>query len=807
MAYNNQYICTFNNNQENVVKIYLAKKDGPVVTPEELELSDFAELNDSTDEGTIITREATFTLNADDDSTITWETFLADAYDQWKATITVDAQYYFEGFLTPEEGNAAFLPKPYDIKLRATSGLKLLKDVALTDLDGDAFHGKFTAIEYIAAALQKTLLELPFRTYGSIYNEDMDDRGDDPAADYLAQIKFDHRTFMKDATTFMSCYDVLVAILGRHSRLFYQAGKWYIFYTPEYQYKPGGLWYTDYDNEGTAISGAQDTEDVASVGVIELIYPQDEDQLISSSFPIKYAKTIFNYKQWEELPLNNKFQRGSQISSGIMPDEDDEDNDSDTTELTTNTYKTYTLDDWTSGLYTATAPERNALPNFINPNPDPWYRRSIYNQYGFELRREVVIERATDSGGRAVQSEGIPVNAGDKIRVSFDWRTNVDLGDSDPVPVQLTPYIEADGTGNKYVLRSKDGQVSEAKWELSTPQMVGIYTTPNGDLTQWQSVTVESPVMPVSGTLYILMWASAQLGNNSKTYYRGLTVEYIPYVGGSYVPISGDFWQHTQNPGQIDKDEGETKISDAVIRVLKGCMFNADGVTATTPTWYRYGFPEVRHFKELVNLGRYNLGYRRFWRVEGTFCSLRYATHDNPEIQNPLSYHKTYRFMDLDQPRDFILVPPLRMDLCTGEIKPVFEEVYNPALTHEIGDRFDVVIQNLIAFVLAEFGLVLQRYPPDPRTLKLTAAAGQVISASASDNGEGNAPSFIVNTQFDEGGDRIAILTIGEDIEVGNQFTITVAGVPETYEVESMVVQADGTQIGDTQEFNYIFSN
>lgn len=664
MAYNTQYEAVFHNELEQEVKISIAQKDSSPVTPAPFLVADFLELNDSTDENTIIARELTFTIFADDDTTITWETFLAGSYDEWKVTVTVDGESFFIGFLTPEEGNAAFLPKPYDIKLRATNGLKLLKDVALTDLSGNNFKGKFTGLQYIAACLQKTLLELPIRAFGSIYNQDMNDRGDDSAAHWLHQVKFDHRSFLRDATTFISCYDVLVMILGRHSRLFFWEGMWVIFYIPEHQYAPGGLWYTDYEADGTIQSGAEETTSPAAVGSQELIYPINEDALLSSSFPVKFAKTVYNYTVWPEIPLNNKFDRGTQIGSG--------------TDADGNPYKDFSIDDWTSGTYQGNPTEYNNLPGITVANPDPWYRRSTYNAFGVEIKREVFIERDTAAGGRFIQSEGIPINAGDKIRVSFDWRASVDLGTGDAVPVQLTPYIVEDGTGTKYVLRSKDGQVTEAKWEPATASMIGIYTTPNGNLLETQSISIESPVAPVNGTMYFLMWSSAVLGNNSHTVYKGFSIEYISYIAGGFVPIRGDYWQHTQNANQLDKDEGDIKISDTITRVLQGCMFNLDGVTATAPTWYRYGevMPGQKHFKELANLGRYNLGYRRFYRIEGTFTGITYALIDDPLTQRTLSYHKNYRFTDLAEPRDFILVPPLRMDLCTGEIKAVFEEVY-----------------------------------------------------------------------------------------------------------------------------------
>jgi hypothetical protein len=790
MAYGLRYNCTFTNDIQQDVNIQILLKDF-VGDPEDYQSREL-ELSDSSDDNTIIARECRLVIWANEVSPITWETFLTGAYDEWYLKVIIDSYPHFEGFLTPEEGNTPFLDKPYSVTVRASNALKLLKDVPLTKLDGTDFHGKFTASDFIIAALSKTQLTLPVRMFGSLYNEGMDTRDDDPAATHWNQIKFDHRSFLKDATTFISCYDALVFLFGRSFRLFYFNGYWVVFFIHEHQYAPGGLWYTDFDTTGAVTGGGQDTTGYATVGKADAIFPIKKDGLLSSSFPIKFARTNFNYIQYPEFPLNSKFSRGTFITSGIDADG--------------NIYRDYTIDDWVSATYQGNPTEFTNLPAQTVANPDPWYRRSTYNIYGVELRREVIIERATAAGGRYVQSAGEPVNAGDKIRISFDWKTDTDLGEGDAVPVQLTPYFVADGTGTKYVLRSKDGQVSEAKWEPAGSQMIGIYTTPNGELTDYQAISVESPTFPFNGTLYFMMWSSVQLGNNTKTFYKGFSVEYIPYIAGGYIPISGDYWKHEQNPNQIDKDEGDIKISDLPIRVMQGCMLASDGITATTPTWARFGVQESRHYKEIVNLARYNLGYRRFWQLEGTFKGVLYEAVNAPTVLAPISYHKTYMLADPVQPRFMILVPSLTIDLCKGHIKATFEEVYNPALTTNYGTDIYRVVNALIDLIVTEVpGAVLSRYNGEQYTLKLLSTVGDTIGASASANGAGNFPDFLVNTQFDNAGQHLAVMTIGPDIAIGNIFTIIVNGTPHAYEVIDIIEQSDGTQPGDTQEFSYIF--
>lgn len=804
MAYGTRYIGQYSNEIQVLFTVDIKQKDY-VGDPDTFIVQDL-ELSDSIDDGCIIAREARLDIRCEIGSAIDWETFLTGNYDEWYVEVYDETYCHFEGFLTPEEGNAPFLDKPYSITIRASNALKLLKDAPLTKLDGSNFQGKFTLSDYLVAALAKTMISIPVRVYGSIYTSIMNNRDGDPAATHWNQAKLDARTFLDDATTFISCYEALVRLLGRSHRLYYFNRMWIVFFTHEHQYAPGGLWYTDFDAAGAVIGGGEDTTGYATVGKAEAIFPINADALISSSFPIKFAKTSFKYEVYPEFPLNNKFERGTFIAFGQQPDELDEDGDNNRTELTLNTFKTYTVEDWTSGTYQGNPTEYANLPTITVGNPDPWYRRSIYNGFGVEVQRDLVIERHTAAGGRFVQSSGEPVNQGDKIRFNFDWRTDTDLDEADPVPVQITPYVVDDITGDKWVLRSKNGQYSEAKWEPSGSQMIGIYITPNSELRQYQNISIESPAFPVNGTLYFMLWSSAQLGDNTKTYFKGFSVEYIPYIAGSYVPITGDYWVQSQTAGQIDKDEGEVGISDAPIRVLQGCLFNSDGITATELTWYRYGVQESRHYKEIVNWARYNLGRRRYWQLDGSFKGIYYEASNDLTALAPISYHKNYRLQDPAQPRDMILVPPLTIDLCKGHIKAIFEEVINPALSTNYGADMYRVINGLINQVAVVHGLVLERYPPDRRMMRLTSALGTTITSSANDGGAGNTPVLTVNTQSDLVSFHEAILTIGEDIEIGNTFTISVDGTPATYTVIDIIEQSDGTQPGDSSSFNYIFS-
>lgn len=833
MAYFPRYEAIFSNELQQEVTVQILRKD--IEEDVESFTCDALELSDSSDENTIIARELTLGIFSED-SSLTWETLLADSYDEWMIVVTVDGMYFFRGFLTPEEGDSPLLDQPYDIVIRATNGVKLLKDVPLSNLDGELFHGKFTLVEYLTAALQKTLLQsggdpLPIRIYGSWYNQAMQTRLDDVAATYWNQVKHDHRTYQESATEPVKCYEALLILLESSSRIFYWNDKWVVFLIPEHQYRPAGLFYTDFDGYGVVIGGAEDVEGVATVGETEAIYPIDEAGLRSTSFPIKFAKRQFNFDPWEELPLNNKFERGTQFESGPALDDMDEDNDGDTTEII-GTYIKKTIDDWTAGMVDLTA----GVPFTLDPTEGDSYIRSVFNFYGVELRREVFMETPTtvSAGGDYVkwlQAEPLPVNQGDKIRIGIQLRYDNDFtGSGDGFAIIGRVILIPDtGTVPFYALDNNVGgqETSTGRWVAdSVPNFISIDLPEDSNSQKYHSITIESDALPVNGTLYINLQHSNDGSNpGGNKWFTGFELEYLPFIVNGYVPVEGDYWQHNSNKNQLDADAAEIRISDSIIRVLKGCFFNADGITATIPNWFRLGVTESRHFKELVNLGRYNLGYRRFHSIQGPFTGLLYSPVDDQLNMQPIGYHKEYRFIDLPEQKDFILAPPLKMDLCTGNIDAVFEEVLNPALTSNYGARMDNVIAALISMVnntteaewdaasLAPapgtqgFPPFLGYAPPDPRMMLMLVNTGENVSAGAIANGAGNAPSLTVNTQTDSLGARTVLITIGEDIAIGNIFSFTIYGVTVSYEVIDIIEQSDGTQLSDRAEFKYIFSN
>lgn len=688
MAYELYYTAHFMNEESQTVEVFIYKKDAPPPdTVEAYEVYECLTKDDSegqTKYECIIGRELTISLETTDLKSLTWETFITSEHDEWKIIVTVDGQYYFHGFITPDEGNAPFQDKPYEVTFRAMNGLALLKGQTLSDVNGDEFTGDHSLIEYLAGALNKTGLDLPIRIYCGYFHLAMQNKGDSLDNDMFQQTDLNYRTFQKDATTFVNCYETLKIILDKFCTLEYWNGMWLISCIAEKQYTPDARYYVDYNSDGTVDEGFIETDNYGQIGKQMDIYPINETQLIYSRFAVKSVRTGYDYTPWPELPKNNKFERGTQYDSGDQADTYDTDDDGDTSEII-GTYYLYDIPDWTTGSYSFSALEYAALPAFATANPDDVYRKTVKNQYGVELYREIYIEHDGTAGERWLQSEGIPVRIGDKFSMSFDWRFENAISALDPAVASI--YIISN-SGVKYALRQDVAASNDTpNWEeMTSPIIEHLYSEKmSAEITEFSSFTLsldKFPPVPVEGTMYLVFVHAEFASPANKMIIRSFDFKYYPFIANGYQEVKGDYCFRNQSANFPDVIEEEVRISDSPTKIIKGALLFNDQLT--DPAWYRHGpvsdpnvLDETRHFKELLNIGRFNNSYRRMYALEGDFNGLNWSPQNDSGNKRPIGFYTKYREVDMSSVRDFVLVPPLQMDIGKGQIKANLVEVYN----------------------------------------------------------------------------------------------------------------------------------
>lgn len=675
MGYFLKHTLEFNGPVTEQIKIELYKKSDVPFTVEPLRCTACkrqALSGDGSGADCIISNELTFGIWLTENNLAEWDDFIVSFHDEWKVILYAENEIEFVGFLTPNEGNASLLGIRREVNLSATDNLGLLKKTPLRKHDGSSFNGVDRLIDYIAGALAQTGLQLNIHTYANMYDSSMPDRLSNPLSDTLNNAKVDYRTFMIDPLIFKDCNTCLEIILKEGYSLEQFNGKWVIQRIGEMQGSEGPkIWRTESDYTGQAISSLLYTNDPAIIDKQQIIHPIDGDLSAACNYSIKRARHTYNYTPWQELPKNNTFERGTFIPGIGVNDP-----------VNQTTQKATTIDDWTFGRFNPAQGGGSAPPwppGVSLPLTEQAYRLSTYNIYGVEVAREVVIENSNTPGHTLLVCTQIPVKAGDKIDIDFDFKRL-------PGGTGLMPYAQiwiiGDNGGPSFRLENNnpvDGG-GPFRWTQSQAFKTVNKFYQGENWQDWSSLSVNTPPMPITGRFYIglLNYDST----NTKVYIRNFQVTYHPFVAGGYVEAKGDYWNTSQNAAYLDEVDEEVFISDSEIKVLQGALYRSNGIDLTTRSWHRQYVQENRGYKELINLARYNIAYRRMWEITGSFGGTGYYPGNNQAIRMPLSFHKHFKFPGIPKIANtvFQLVPPLTIDYGQGKITAKFRESWTPGL-------------------------------------------------------------------------------------------------------------------------------
>lgn len=670
MPYYLHHNIDFLNPLNEALHIELYKKD---VVPDDVTtlLGNSFSVNYPTGEGdkfdTLITCEAKLSIGLYPENTEEFDDFIVTFPDEWKIIAYDDGQVVFVGFLTPGEGRAEFQDKPHDISLTAVDGLGLLKGTPLTKDDGSVFTGVNLIIDYVLAILNKTGLELNLRLFSNIVEASMQDRTLNTQADTFNQTGLHARTFLKSPTTFYDCYTCLERLLAEYYCVYQWYGKWVILRIGELQENVGAkIWHTEYSSAGAIVDADQNLYEPAAVGRDRLIHPVEVSQFIGSNFAIKSSRYTYNYSPWPEIPANNKFERGTAIP-GATGNAYETDENGDDTATQIGTYQDYTIDDWTLGTFNN--------PPLLPPIDSAW-RRSTRNIFGSELNREIIISKST-TNTQALQSEGLPVYAGDKVSISFDFKLSFNFNAQLTIAV-ATVYIIPNTGGNYYFWRDGAGILNQWRRNGLAVENIFLDYIDNTDKTKiYKSVNLDSQPIPVDGTLYIQLINVMDNSLPNQAYFRNFSFSYYPFIAGGYLQLKADYAQTSQSANYKDTIDEEVYISDSPKKMLQGALYRENLTDLTTPTWHRYSVAETKYFKELGELARFNNNYRRMWKIDGQFDGLKFTPANNQTIIEPLSFHRQFSFPDSSKLSGhyFVLVPPLTLNYSEGRADMNFIEV------------------------------------------------------------------------------------------------------------------------------------
>jgi len=470
----------------------------------------------------------------------------------------------FEGWLSISDLRQDFQPDPNVLVLTATDGLGFLKDVPLTDYDGNEFKGPNRLADYIAGCLRKTGLDK------SLIAE-MNVKESTQVTTYLGHmyhtIYLDAQTFATGPGEFEDCFTVLEKILGEYCELSQQKNEWYIRAIDEFDAQPSQQ--VRFSASGVIQSALADETYDKLIGSNMSLYQMgfmNDDAQISLQRPYKFVKHLFNFDFPAELPCNINFERGEFIAN--LPDE--------TIDGKTYTAKSYTVDCWD--------------PLWSNTSSDDYqasgiYIKKLFDEYGNEFSHSLNLD-ANATRFTFVMSEPIPVQAKDKFNLSLERRLSSNIGGSGTFTdfhVQVRLY-GSDGTFWTHDSGTSIDPIKAWVQCTSTFRTNQKYFVIEGDLVNDLTEAIglyngEAAEIPVSGEIRILLYRS-QYGTTRDTYYSNVRFEYIPWINGSYLQYTGQEHKVEQSGDYKASRDVEVYISDSPSRVFRGALQKVTGTSA-----------------------------------------------------------------------------------------------------------------------------------------------------------------------------------------------------------------------------------
>jgi hypothetical protein len=493
-------------------------------------------------------------------------TFGSGGDNQYKVQICMNYtdNIIFEGWLSISDLRQDFQPDPNVLILTATDGLGFLKDVPLTDYNGDNFKGPNRLADYIAGCLAKTGLDKTLIA-------EMNVKESTQVTTYLGQfyhtMYVDAQTFASGVNEFEDCFTVLEKILGEYCELSQQKNEWYIRAIDEYDW--ANSIQIRFTSSGVIQSQLPEVAYNKEIGSDMSQYSigfMNDDTQVSLQRPAKFTRHIYNFNLPDEIPCNVGFNRGEFIAN--LPDE--------TVDGKTYTVKSYSVDCWD--------------PLWSNTSSDDYqatgiYIKKLFDEFGNEFAHSLNLD---DNASRFtfVMSDPIQVRSKDKFNLSLERRLSTDVTGSGSF-IDLHVQVRLYGNNGTFWTHDSGTSVDPAKaWVqcTSTFRTNQKFFAIEGDVTNDMTEAIglfdgECAEIPVTGEIRILLYRSSLYGNTRDTYFSNVQFDYIPWVNGSYLRYKAQEHKVEQLGDYKASRDKEVFISDGPSLIYRGCLQKVTGTS------------------------------------------------------------------------------------------------------------------------------------------------------------------------------------------------------------------------------------
>lgn len=501
-------------------------------------------------------------INIYSSNTVKINSFSQGGDNSYKVNYYVDSVLNFTGFLSLGDLQSEFLPDPNVISLVAVDGLGFLKDIPLTDFNGDTPVTENPILDYLLIALSKTGLELNLSATFNIREVTaLSLDGDATGAGHFFKFCYlDAKTFEDEPGTCINCFDVITQILGEEAMLCQHLGEWRIIRIDEIEHGVATQTVYQWNWQGNFLGKFTETHE-KNVGVGEAYSWMNDDAIVSLERLIKESRLFADYVTPKEIPCNDDFSRGTIVSD-------------------TPTKKIYDLECWDKLFRDGTGEHTSAATIQLHVD-------FIDN---YEVNRYV---KFFDNGVfNYIKSDKIWVNQNDKFSLNVSRRMETDHspGGVDPA-VQIFLY---GNDGTFWTHHGKDPGAAPdsglAYWEqcdslFQTNQHFHVFA-PEDDFDDTKNIDLysdEGAAIPVAGYLQILVYTSALWGATEDVFIQKVTFELLEYINGSYGKYTGHEHVVAQTEDTRNVREKQVFIFDSPHRQFKGALLVYDSVNVRFP--------------------------------------------------------------------------------------------------------------------------------------------------------------------------------------------------------------------------------
>jgi hypothetical protein len=497
--------------------------------------------------------------------------FFAEDEVEWQGRIIMDGGAIpFIGNMVKDDITEAFQPSPNPVRLTCGDGFGALKDIELTESDGDIPRGHFRLIDYVTLCLRHINYdELSIFIAFNLYELDTDPVTSNAFFDQM----LDALTFETDVNKRDNCFTVLEKILDALGCFItFDNSRYYIIRWDEWDDSTGSV---------TTLRFAEFTFEGAFVGYTTIdvdrtiIQDQDPDydgfylsnDSAQKRFQIRTLgiRHIYKFEQPKEVPCNSSFLNGDIITD-------------------TATLKTYEIECW----------EMFKGPPNVSNDGDSYIRVILAG--GQETERFVVFAVQPTNLQYYIESQRIPVNQFDKFSLSVDIKhdgqveTAAGSGNYNMMQVRLyandSTYYTLDPID--LVTTFSSWVASNSTWSINNRYFKRFFDGTEDD-TEWHNVGIDfegNAAIPKDGYITICLHQTKK-SDQFETHFSNLNFKIFPIIDGTYDVLQGQQLEVGDRTGRVS--EKQMFIGESPHPLYKGALKKFDGTNyILTESWLNF---------------------------------------------------------------------------------------------------------------------------------------------------------------------------------------------------------------------------